>query len=145
MWDEWNFVVIWAFFSIALLWDWNENWPFPILWPLLSIPNLLAYWVIECRTLKASSFKVWGSSTGIPSLLLALLVVMLTKAHLTPHSRISVSKCVIKPLGLSGSLRSFLYSSLYSCQKVQVIINKNTLNVPKLRRKEIWFPGGMDV
>ena len=26
-------------------WDWNENWPFLILWPLLSFPNLLTYWV----------------------------------------------------------------------------------------------------
>ena len=31
--------------SIAFLWDWNENWPFSILWPLLSFPNFLAYWV----------------------------------------------------------------------------------------------------
>ena len=45
VWDEWNFVVVWTFFDIALLWDWNENWPFPVLWPLLSFPNLLAYWV----------------------------------------------------------------------------------------------------
>ena len=22
--------------GIAFLWDWNENWPFPVLWPLLS-------------------------------------------------------------------------------------------------------------
>ena len=42
VWDEWNYVVIWAFFGISLLWDWNENWPFPILWPLLSFTNLLA-------------------------------------------------------------------------------------------------------
>ena len=35
MWDEWNCAVIWAFFGIAFLWDWNENWPFPVLWPLL--------------------------------------------------------------------------------------------------------------
>ena len=45
MWDECNFAVVWAFFGIAFLWDWNENWPFPVLWPLLSFPNLLAYWV----------------------------------------------------------------------------------------------------
>ena len=45
MWDECNCVVIWTFFSIAFLWDWNENLPFPVLWTLLSIPNLLAYWV----------------------------------------------------------------------------------------------------
>ena len=45
MWDECNCVVVWAFFGIAFLWDWNENWPFPVLWPLLSFPNFLAYWL----------------------------------------------------------------------------------------------------
>ena len=45
MWDECNCAVVWAFFGIAFLWDWNENWPFPVLWPLLSFPHLLAYWV----------------------------------------------------------------------------------------------------
>ena len=35
-------VQFWTFFGIAFLWDWNENWPFPVLWPLLSFPNLLA-------------------------------------------------------------------------------------------------------
>ena len=29
----------------CLSWDWNENWPFPVLWLLLSFVNLLAYWV----------------------------------------------------------------------------------------------------
>ena len=37
VWDECNCVVVWAFFGIAFLWDWNENLPFPVLWPLLSI------------------------------------------------------------------------------------------------------------
>ena len=45
LWDECNYAVVWTFFGIAFLWDWNENWPFPVLWPLLSFPNLLAYWV----------------------------------------------------------------------------------------------------
>ena len=45
VWDECNCVVVWAFFGIAFLWDWNENWPFAVSWPLLSFPNLLAYWV----------------------------------------------------------------------------------------------------
>ena len=44
VWDECNCVVVWAFFGIAFLWDWNENWPFPVLWPMLSFPTLLAYW-----------------------------------------------------------------------------------------------------
>ena len=45
VWNECNCAVVWTFFGIAFLWDWNENWPFPILWPWLSFPNLLAYWV----------------------------------------------------------------------------------------------------
>ena len=45
MWDECICAVVWAFFGIAFLWDWNENWPFLVLWPLLNFPNLLAYWV----------------------------------------------------------------------------------------------------
>ena len=45
MWDECNCAVVWAFFGIAFLWDWNEKWPFPVLWLLLHFPNLLAYWV----------------------------------------------------------------------------------------------------
>ena len=45
MWNEWNCAAVWIFFGIAFLWDWNKNWPFPVLWPLLSFPNMLAYWV----------------------------------------------------------------------------------------------------
>ena len=43
--DGCNCAVVWAFFGIAFLWNWNENWHFPGLWLLLSSPNLLAYWV----------------------------------------------------------------------------------------------------
>ena len=45
VWDECNCAVVWAFFGIAFLWDWKENRCFPVLWPLLSFPNLLAYWM----------------------------------------------------------------------------------------------------
>ena len=45
--DECNCVVVWAFFGIAFLWDWNENWLFPVLWPLLCFPNLLSY-LVQC-------------------------------------------------------------------------------------------------
>ena len=31
MWNEHNCVVVWTFFGIALLCDWNENWHFPVL------------------------------------------------------------------------------------------------------------------
>ena len=57
LWDECNCVVVWAFFGIAFLWDWNENGPFLVLWPLLSFPNLLAYWG-QGSTFTASSFRI---------------------------------------------------------------------------------------
>ena len=79
VWDWYNCVVVWAFFGIAFLWDWHENWPFPVLWPLLGFPNLH----IECSTFTASSLRIWNSLTGIPYPPLALFVVMLPKVHLT--------------------------------------------------------------
>ena len=36
MWNEHNYMVVWTFFGIAFLWDWNENWPYPVLWPLTA-------------------------------------------------------------------------------------------------------------
>ena len=39
MWDEYNYDIVGTFFGIALLWDWNENWPFLVLWPPLSFPG----------------------------------------------------------------------------------------------------------
>ena len=89
MWDECNCAVVWAFFGIVFLWDWNENGSFPVLWPLLSFTNLLAYWVQHFHSI---IFWIWNSSTRIPSPPLALFVVMLPKAHLTLHSRMSGSR-----------------------------------------------------
>ena len=40
VWDECNRAVVWTFFGIAFLWDWQRK---SALWPLLSFPNLLAY------------------------------------------------------------------------------------------------------
>ena len=104
VWDEYNCAVVWRFFGIAFLWDWNENWLFPVSWPLLSFPNLLTYWVQNFNSIILSD---WNSSTGIPSPPLALFVVMLPKAHLTSHSGMSGSEWVITPLWLSVSWRSF--------------------------------------
>ena len=59
-------------------------------------------WHIECSTFTASSFRIWNSSTGIPSPPLALFVVMLPKAHLTSHSRMSGSRWLSHHLGYLG-------------------------------------------
>ena len=102
MWNKCNCTVVWTFFGIALFGDWNENWPLPVLWPLISFPNLLTY----C-TLTASSLRVFNSSGGSLSPPLALFVVKFPKAHLTSHSRMSGSRWVATPLWLSGSLKPF--------------------------------------
>ena len=85
VWDECNCEVVWTSFSIAFLWNWNENQP-------QSCGHCWVFqicWHIEWRTL-TSSFRTWNSSAGISSSLLALVVVMFAKACLTSHSR----KCV---------------------------------------------------
>ena len=112
VWDEPNYAVVWAFFGIAFLCVWNKNWPFPALWWLLSFLN---FWHIECSSLTASSFRIWNSLTRILSPPLALFILMLPKVRLTLHFRMSVSSWVIIPSWLSGSWRSFLYSSVYYC------------------------------
>ena len=98
VWNECNCAVVWTFFGITFLWDWNANWPFPVLWPLLSFPNLLAYWVQHFHSI---IFQDLIYSAGIPSPPLALFVVMLSKAHLTSHSRMSGSRSVITSSWLS--------------------------------------------
>ena len=115
MWNECNCTVIWSFFGTALLWNWNENWPFPVLWPL-SFPNLdfQICWHIECSTFTASSFRIWNSSTGIPLPPLAVLIVILPKALLKSHSRMSGSRWVITPPWLSGSW-SFFFCTVLLC------------------------------
>ena len=113
VWDEWNCVVVehslaLPFFGIGMKTDLFQScghcWVFHICWH------------IECSTFTPSSFRIWNSSTGIPSPPLALFVVMLPKAHLTSYSRMSGSRWVITASWLSGSWRSFLYIySVYSC------------------------------
>ena len=98
--------------TVALLWVWNETDLFQ------SCANCWVFqicWHIECSTFTVSSFRIWNSPTDIPSSPLALFIVMLPKAHLTSHSRMSGSRWVITPLWLSGSWRSFLYSSSVYC------------------------------
>ena len=98
-WNECNCEVFWALFGIAFLWVWKTDlfqscghcWVFQICWH------------IECSTFTAPSFRIWNSSTEIPSPPLALFAVMLPKAHLTSHSRMSGSRWVITPSWLSGS------------------------------------------
>ena len=42
VWDECNCAVVWTFFGIAFLWDWNENWPFTVLCMNHELPDVQA-------------------------------------------------------------------------------------------------------
>ena len=62
MWDECNCGVLWIIFGIAILYNFCENGPLSVLWPLLSFPNLLAYWVqhFNSYTLGFQLYNTWG-------------------------------------------------------------------------------------
>ena len=77
VWDECNcdsLSILWHCLSLGL----ERKLTFSSPWPLLSFPNLLAYWV-----------QPFHNSAGILSPPLALFIVMLPKDHLTLHSRMS--------------------------------------------------------
>ena len=104
MWNEHNCVVVCIllplpFFEIGMNTDFFQScghcWVFQI------------RWYTECSTLTALSFRIWNSSTGIPSPSLALFIVIFPKTHLTLHSRMSGSRWMFIPSGLSRSWRSF--------------------------------------
>ena len=118
---------IWNFMAHEMLKQLYDN--LNILWHCLSLGlewklTFLRCWVFEicwhneCSTWTASPFRIQNSSARIPSSPLALLIVMLSKAHLTSNSWISGSRWVTTPSWLSGSLRIFFFSyrsSVYSC------------------------------
>ena len=107
-WDECNCAVVWTFFGIAILWYWNENWPFPVLWPLhpFSFPltvyfstsslMFVSFWFFDsihpnsCETISHCAFDLhfsddewcWGSFN--------VLVV---------HLFIFLEKCLFKSFG----------------------------------------------
>ena len=86
IWNECNCAVVWAFFGIAFFGIGMKN----DLFQSCGYCRVFQIcWNIECSTFITSSFRIWDSSTGIPSIPLALFVVMLSKAHLTSHSRMS--------------------------------------------------------
>ena len=66
MWNECNCAVVWTFFDIALLWDWNENCLFPLLWPMLKFPYFLPYWMQQFHSIIFYDLKQlsWNSITS---------------------------------------------------------------------------------
>ena len=98
-------------------------------------------WHIGCSTFTASSFRIWNSWTGIPSPPQpAFLIVMLPKAHLTLHFRMSGSRWVITPSWLSGSWRFYLYSSSVYSWHFFLISSASVGSIPFLSFIVLIFP-----
>ena len=114
IWNECSCVVVWTLIGIALLWEWYENWYFPVLWPLLSFPYLLAYWVQHFNSHHLLGFEIAQLNSVTFTWLFCRDASYLTsKAHLTSNSKMSGSRWVITPSWLSKSLRSFRRVLLY--------------------------------
>ena len=89
-------------------------------------------WYIACSTFTASSFRIWSSSTGIPSPPLPLFIVMLPKAHLTSHSGCLALGEWSHHRGYLAHEDLFLYSSLvYSCHLL-LIFSASVRSIPFL-------------
>jgi len=80
--DEYNCPMVRTFFGTTLLGNWDEDWPFSVLWPPLGLPDLLTYWV-QHFSKAISSFRVLNSSIGITLHPLGLLTAEFPKARLT--------------------------------------------------------------
>ena len=105
--DECNCSVVWAFFGIAF--SLGLEWKLTFSSPVATAEFSRFASNIQCSTFTASSFRIWNSSTRIPSPPLALFVMIIPKSYLTSHSRMSGSRWVITPPCLFGLWRSFLY------------------------------------
>ena len=123
------YVLIFDHYLVYLFWE-NENSTSFFICSILVFHFLIHVSEFEQTTIIfLNNFHLFSS---VQSPLLVLLVVMLPKARLTSHSRMSGSRWVITPLWLSGSWRSFLYSSsVYSCH-LFLISSASVRSVPFL-------------
>ena len=101
-----NLNILWDCLSLGL----NENWLFLVLWPLLSFPNMLVYGMQNFHSIIFQDLK-WLNWNSITST--SLLIVMLPKAHLISHSRLSGSRWVIMHHGYLGHEDLFHIVLLY--------------------------------
>ena len=123
-------MVVWAFFGIAFLWEWNENWPFPFLWPLPSFPNVLAYWVQQFHSRTPSKIHLTGEkqSTRRGRADWPHLLISDVKWLLNPLSYFFVHVIIIGKAFLS-----------YHCPPMQYLKLQTTTLVPPEFRGQIYL------
>ena len=125
--------ILWHFPSLRL--EWKRTFSSP----LTTAEFSKFAGILSVALLTALSFRIWNSSAGILSLPLDLFIVILLKAHLTSHSRMSGSRWAITPSWLSGSWRSFLYSSSICSYHLFLISSASVRSIPFLSFIEAIF------
>ena len=118
--------ILWHCPSLGL--EWKLTFSSPVVTVVFSkFAGILSAALSQHHLLE---FKI--AQLGIPSPPLVLFIVMLPKAHLTSHSRMSGSRWVITTSWLSGSWRSFLHRySVYSFHLL-LICSVSVSSIPSL-------------
>ena len=102
---------------LCIIGDCNENWPFTVLWPLLSFPNLLAYWVQHFT----------GSSTHgiLQARILEWVAISFSRGSSQPRDWTQVSRIVGRRFNLWATRIS---------RKIRYLLFSNSS--PKLKNRE---------
>ena len=130
MWDECNCVVVWAFFGIAFLWDWNENWPFPVLWPS-SVLSLSCVWclAIPRTAVCQGSLSITNSQS--------LLKLMSIKSVM-PSNHLILCHPILLPPSIFPSIRVFSNESFLWIRLPNIGVSASASVFPM--NIQDWFP-----
>ena len=93
-WDECNCAVAWIFLALPFL---GTGMKTDLSSPVSTAELSNFAGILSAGLSQHHFFRVWNSTAGIQSPQLAMFVVMLPKALLTSHSRMSGSRWVITP------------------------------------------------
>ena len=122
-----------SFFEIRkktdLFQSWGLYWVFQISWH------------IECSTLLPLSLRIWNGTAGTASTPLALFLVMLPKAHLTSHSRISGSRWVSHHHGYLAHENLFFFFNYILFYNTVLVLPYINMNPPRVYTcSQSWTP-----
>ena len=147
VWDECNCVVVWTFFGIAFLWDWNENWKYLEGWTLKRIYFLfhLGFWrnSVSSTWRIEASVSCWLSTEGhsAPRSLSPVLVqCMKSSSHLDPPPFPSAASHCLLSCPISDCSQRTVSGS---CDKTETTwVMQDSFLILKVCNFNHGFPGG---
>ena len=141
LWDECTCAVAWAFFGIAFLWDWNEDWPLSRL-----VATSWVFRICYANTFTASSFRIWNSPTGIPSPPLTLFGVKVPEAQPASQPSQPASHAARQPPSIPGCLALDEWSHHHDYLGQEALFCKRLLKLPQTQQRPDFptCPGNAD-